>query len=74
MRGHVSQRVGTEQVTPTKLGVFCRMEVYEKTARPRTFSPGDFRETVENGPSPELMFLPVAVILMFIAGAPMVGS
>ena len=41
MRGHVSQRVGTEQVTPTKLGVFCRTEVYEKTARPRTFSPGD---------------------------------
>ena len=37
----MSQRVGTEQVTPTKLGVFCRTEVYEKTARPRTFSPGD---------------------------------
>jgi len=41
-KGHVSRRVGTEQVTPTKLGVFCRTEVNEKTARPRTFSPGDY--------------------------------
>ena len=40
-KGHVSRRVGTAQVTPTKLGVFCRTEVNEKTARPRTFSPGD---------------------------------
>ena len=40
-RGHVSQGVGTEQVPPTKLGVFCGTEVNEKTARPRTFSPGD---------------------------------
>ena len=40
-RGHVSQGVGTEQVPPTKLGVFCGTEVNEKTARPRTFSPGE---------------------------------
>ena len=44
----MSQGVGTEQVPPTKLGVFCGTEVNEKTARPRTFSPGDRREGGED--------------------------